>query len=176
MKHLKLLCIAAAMALSASAIHADEPIYRAIQFNYTNGSRFLVNLPENNNQRKEARLLDRKTLAIGQAKYNEETGWNSDWESEFEIEYKDFKSLELTEEVSSLNSINADVTIDVKYQDHVIALRNVTKPLTVTVCAADGAVIMSREITGDLDINFSGKPAGVYLLNINGKTFKFMAR
>ena len=173
MKKFKLLCVAAAMALSAPAIHADEPVYRAIQINYNDGSRFLVNLPESD--RKEARLLDAKTLTIGVEKYNEERGYNV-WESEVEIDYNDFKSIELTEEASSVNAINADVMIDFKYQNNVVALRNVTKPLMVSVYNADGVMIVSQEITGDFDIDLSGRPGGVYLLNINGKTFKLMVR
>ncbi len=154
--------------LGSVGIKADT--YKGCYILYNDGSRALIDLWDG---MFASCATSPDTLEFGHTEYDPETGEPKSI-IHFSVTADKFAGLEMTDDTNSVEAPAADIrlraTADCLYISG-------TKPGTVaSVYTADGSLLFTRSLASEDAVSLAGRPAGIYLIAVNGLTYKFLLK
>lgn len=79
-------------------------------------------------------------------------------------------------EYSKVLKIEQDATNAISINDDMITLSGITNGATLNVYSANGALVKSSIVANDAQVSVADLAAGIYIINVDGVTRKFIKR
>jgi len=155
-----------AMTLSCSAATQG---YKGVYVIHTNGTRTLVDLADG----LSARLLDEQTMSIGVTDNSTE---EQTWIPFFNITADKFEGFEMTMNTSAVEKIDADLALSPDIKGNRLIIRGAKPGTVASIYTADGKLFLSRELAQEDEIDLSDATPGIYIINLQGLSYKMIVK
>lgn len=159
--------LASALLVGSGLFAQAEEGYNAVIVNMTDGSKMGIEIEETLQCcfTEDLRALEFRFVDVMES-FNDAPLY-------FSVTYPRFKSLEMTADYSGISDTKADYFIRPELREGKIYISGMKNRTTIEVYTTDGKLLSSSTAEGDATIDLNRFGSGIFLVNINGTTYKF---